>query len=82
MQAPAESFPLNTLRPMNRSDKGHGGALINLPQAGRDRSARCRPGKLRSHVLSSLNEFPIRSRPYAGLEIASLQFPTFREADR
>ena len=37
--------------------------------------------KLRLHVLSSLNEFPIRSRPHAGLEIASLQFPTFREAD-
>jgi len=31
-------------------------------------------GKLPLHVLSSLNEFPIRSGPYAGLEIASLQF--------
>jgi len=29
---------------MNRGDKGHGDALINLPQVGRDRSAQCRQG--------------------------------------
>ena len=34
------------------------------------------PGKLAWSVLSSLTEFPIRSGPYAGLEIASLHIPT------
>ena len=67
---------------MNRGDKGHGDALISLPQASAATGVRgAGQGKLPLHVLSSLNEFPIRSGPYAGLEIASLQFPTFREAD-